>query len=93
MELKQVCAGSDAEWGRTPEDSPVGDGRVFQGPFSVPMKLTTCSPRLSTQPWSRSRCTVSAVLKRASLKKVALTVDSPRLAAIALKVKLDALSK
>jgi len=36
---------------------------------------------------------VSAVLKRASLKEFALTVDSPRLAAIALKVKLDALSK
>jgi DNA repair exonuclease SbcCD ATPase subunit len=92
MELKQVCAGSDAEWEERQKTRQLEMEAcskalaVLSSDEAHDLFTKTFNPALvQTQMLSERRTAASKLLK-----KVALKVDSPRLAAIALKVKLDA---
>jgi len=92
MELKQVCAGSDAEWEERQKtrqlemEACTKALAVLSSDEAHDLFTKTFNPALvQTQMHSERRVAASQLLK-----KVALKVNSPRLAAIALKVKLDA---
>jgi chromosome segregation ATPase len=92
MELKQVCAGSDAEWEERQKTRQLEMEAcskalaVLSSDEAHDLFTKTFNPALiQTQIHSERRAEASKLLK-----KVALKVDSPRLAAIALKVRLDA---
>jgi hypothetical protein len=92
MELKQVCAGSDAEWEERQKTRQLEMEAcskalaVLSSDEAHDLFTKTFNPAfVQTQMHSERRAAASKLLK-----KVALKVDSPRLAAIALKVKLDA---
>jgi hypothetical protein len=92
MELKQVCAGSDAEWEERQKTRQLEMEAcskalaVLSSDEAHDLFTKTFNPALvQTQMHSERRTAASKLLK-----KVALKVDSPRLAAIALKVRLDA---
>jgi len=92
MMLKQVCSGSDAEWEERQKtrqlemEACTKALAVLSSDEAHDLFTKTFNPALvQTQMHSERRSAASQLLK-----KVALKVNSPRLAAIALKVKLDA---
>jgi len=92
MMLKQVCAGSDSEWEERQKtrqlemEACTKALAVLSSDEAHDMFTKTFNPALvQTKMHSERRAAASQLLK-----KVALKVNSPRLAAIALKVKLDA---
>jgi len=92
MNLKQVCAGSDAEWEERQKTRQLEMEAcskalaVLSSDEAHDLFTKTFNPALVQTQMLSERRTAAGQL----LKKVALKVDSPRLAAIALKVKLDA---
>jgi len=92
MMLKQVCSGSDAEWEERQKtrqlemEACTKALAVLSSDEAHDLFTKTFNPALvQTQMHSERRSAASQLLK-----KVAMKVNSPRLAAIALKVKLDA---
>merc|ERR1719191_356429 len=92
MELKQVCAGSDAEW----EERQKTRQLEMEACSKALAVLTSDEAHdLFTKTFNPALVQVSEHSERQSaaakfLKEAALKTDSPRLAAIAMKVKLDA---